>query len=81
VRVRVNAVAPEATEYFDEWLSADSGQLAYRPHINVAFLALADFPDWLGHCARLSAKPVGTMKICPVRLRLVRKRRDLPQCH
>jgi hypothetical protein len=78
VRVRFNAVAPEATEHFDEWLSANSGQLAYRPHINVTFLALADFQDWLSHCARLSAKPVGTMKICPVILRLVRKRRDLP---
>jgi hypothetical protein len=63
LRTRFDAVAPVATEDFDQWLGPNSGQLAHRPHFGVALLALTDFPDLLGHLAMVSAKPVGTMKI------------------
>jgi hypothetical protein len=57
-------------EHFDLRLTPDSGQLAYGPHFGVAILALAGIPDLLRHPAMMRAKPVGKMKICPVRLRL-----------
>jgi hypothetical protein len=68
LRLRCDAVAPVAAEHFDERFGSDGRQLAQLRHLSVAILALADFPDLLGHPARLRAKPVGTMKIDSVRL-------------
>ena len=58
LRIRFNVVAAIATKYFDKWLGTKSGQLAQWPHFCVAILALADFPDLIGHPSTVREKPV-----------------------
>ena len=69
MRFRLDTVATETAKHLDQRFTPYSRQFAYRLHFNVALLALAGIPDLLGHPARLCAKPVGRMNICPVRLR------------
>jgi hypothetical protein len=70
MRLRFNTVAPETAEHLDQRFTTDGGQLARRLHFSVALLALAGIPDLLSHPAMVCAKPVGSMKILSVRLRL-----------
>jgi hypothetical protein len=69
-RLRFNTVAPETAEHFDQRFTPYRRQLAHRLHFSAALLALADIPDLLSHPAMVCAKPVGTMEILSVRLRL-----------
>lgn len=69
--VRFNAVAGVASEHFDQRLAPDRGQLAQWLHFSLAIIAPADFTDLLFHPATMRAKPVTTMKICPVQLRQI----------
>jgi hypothetical protein len=69
MHLRCNTVAPETAEHFDLRPGPDSRQLAHRLHFSVAILALTGIPDLLSHPVMMCAKPVGTVEICPVRLR------------
>jgi len=68
MRFPLDTVATETAKHLDQRFTPYSRQFAYRLHFNVALFARAGIPDLLGP-ARLCARPVGTMKICPVRLR------------
>ncbi|SDN46090.1 hypothetical protein SAMN05444050_1622 [Afipia sp. GAS231] len=71
--VPFNAVALVAPEHLDQRLGPNSGQFAQWLHVGVAVLALAGVPGLFGHPERMDLKPVGTMKIGPVRLLPLRR--------